>query len=130
VDKNKLFILKERSRVHISRTLHLHQSPATTDVDTVFLPRRSSESAGSPCVFGMKSLSIRGKVLSDNDNIIVFAPTDCTAIEYCDARKGQWMQIFYDRFRFDRRFKRTELLLGNFFSNAHREKYLVLFKLF
>jgi len=41
----------------------------------------------------MQSLSIREKVLFDADNITVFTPTDWTATDYCDAHKGQWMQL-------------------------------------
>jgi len=73
----------------------------------------------------MQSFSVRRKVLFDACNITLFTPTDWSAEDYCDARKGQWMQFACDRFRFDRRIKETELLLGNIFSIEHRERYLV-----
>lgn len=75
----------------------------------------------------MQSLSIRRKVLFDTDNIIVFTPTDWPADVYREARKGQWMQMARDRFRFMRRIKETELILGNIFSNEHRDRIICRF---
>jgi hypothetical protein len=48
----------------------------------------------------------------------VFTPTDWPADE---ARKGQWTR---DRFRFMRRIKETELILGSIFSNEHRDRMM------
>ena len=92
------------------------------DLDnTVHVRTGSSESRRSPDVYGMSSLSIRRKVLFDN-NVTVFTPTDWTFDEYRYARKGYWMQAAADRYRFERRIKQTELIFGNIFTNAHRSR--------
>ena len=94
-----------------------------TDVnDSVHVRTGSSEPGGSASLFGMSSLSIRRTVLFD-DIVTVFTPTDWPADVYRDARKGYWMQMAADRFRFKRRARETEVELGNVFSNEHRERY-------
>jgi len=103
----------------------IHHVPGSRYDNALFLTSRSSESGRSSCVFGMQSKSIRGKYYSI---LTTFTPTDRTAMGYCDARKGLWMQITGDRIRFHRRTKETEL--GNIFSNEQRERILVWIKVF
>ena len=57
-----------------------------------------------------------------SDIVTVFKPTDWSPDEYREARKGYWMQIAADRYRFRRRISRTETELGTTFSADHREK--------
>ena len=72
-------------------------------------------------VLGMPALSIRRTVLFD-ENIAVFTPNDWPADVYREARKGYWMRAAQDRLRFERRIKITELLLGNIFTDDHRDR--------
>ena len=112
---------------HVERSysFDLTQVPDSDNDGSVLLSRRPSESTRDDCLPRMQSLSIRRKVFFDPDCITVFTPSDWPAEDYCDARKGQWMQIACDRFRFIRRIEQTELLLLNIFSKDHRERYLV-----
>ena len=57
-----------------------------------------------------------------SDIVTVFKPTDWSPDEYREARKGYWMQIAADRYRFRRRISRTETELENIFTDAHRSK--------
>ena len=85
----------------------------TTNVDYSMYVRTES-----PELLGMSALSIRRTVLF-NDNVAVFTPTDWPADVYRDARKKCWRR---DRIRFRNRIKITEQLLGDIFSNEHRER--------
>ena len=100
----------------------IYKVPNTDVNDAVHVRTGSPEPRGSASVFVMSSLSI-GRIVLFNDNVTVFTPTDWPADVYRDARKGYWMQMAADRFRFKRRIRETEVELGNVFSNEHRERY-------
>ena len=97
------------------------QTPDTVYSPTLLISTRSPKSRGSSIVCGMSSISIRRTVTFDKCVTIFrfydWAPEICRA-----ARKGPWMQLAVDRHRFKRRIQMTEVVLGNIFTDNHRDK--------
>lgn len=111
-DEGDSFTNKRMASVERGVSTTFHQVPDSSDHHPVCLSTGSSEPGGSACVSRMSSLSMGRTVFFDTDNITYFTPTDWSAEDYCKARKGEWAQIAADRFRFKRRIRDTELLIG------------------
>ena len=102
-------------------------STSTSEIsDTVYGPAmfysvQPPESRRRSLVQRMSAVSIRQTVTFDK-HITVFRLNDWSPEIYRAARKGLWMQLAVDRHRFKRRIQQTELVLGNIFTDSHRDK--------
>jgi hypothetical protein len=77
----------------------------------------------SNLTFRMQSLLVARTVKFD-ERVTVYKQNDWPADVYMEARRGQWMQYAVDRCRFKRRIRQTEILLGNIFSDEHRNRII------
>ena len=85
---------------------------------------RSSVKASLPSDV-KKTLSVQPgnvRTVTFNERVTLFTPNDWSPNVYSRARKGPWLRYAVDRFRFQRRIEQTEEMLGDIFSESHRDK--------